>query len=115
MPQDRKAASRPGAGRAATAHWVSCPAAAMTFAPLYSPTTVPLATSGAKRVSGMAKALSTCRLQPTVRASSSWLVEAMVVSQASAPHRAWANRSGMNSIRFALPQVSGSCSRTASS
>ena len=88
VPQDKKAAPGCGAGSAATAHWVSCPAAAMTLAPLYSPNTVPLGTIGANRLSGTEKASNTVLLQHPVRASSIWLVEAMVVSQARTPHRA---------------------------
>lgn len=63
----------------------------------------------------MPNASSTSRLHAPVRASSIWLVEAMVVSHASAPHSAWAKRSGMKSRRFARLHVSGSLSFTASS
>ena len=115
MPQERNAASFSGAGIAATAHWVSWPAAAMTLAPWYSPTTVPLFTRGANSSWGMWKAESTGWLQLWERGSSSWLVEAMVVSQVWAPHRAQANKSGINSSRWAFSHSWGSCRCRASS
>ena len=116
VPQERNAVSRACVGNAATAHWVSWPATATTFAPFSSaPTTVPLGTDSANILSGIRYAASTSLSHAPVRASCIWLVEAIVLSHTCAPHSAWMNRSGINSSRFALRHTSGACSFTASS